>query len=127
MRVFTGDELARMQATQTSAMFDTCVIQAYSAAQDAYGAMIASYTDGSEISVGFDPTGGREGKRTDMTTLPIDATVRLPFGTSVNAKDRIKITKRFGTALSTALVFDVVGFPQTGPSGIVLDLESVTP
>lgn len=108
-------------------MQDTCVIQTYWATFDTYGAPVITFTDGAPVGCGFDPTGGRKNRRVDLTALHVDATVRLPIGTAVSAKDRIKVTKRFGTALGAALVFDVQGSPQQGPSGIVLELAKVTP
>jgi hypothetical protein len=41
-------------------------------------------------------------------------------------KDRIKITHRFGVAI-TNLVFEVISFAERGPSGLVLNLTQVTP
>lgn len=107
-------------------MQDTCIIQAYSATPDTYGDPVPTYTDGAAIACGFDPTGGRESWRPDMTALHVDATVRLPIATTLDTRDRIKITKRFGVAI-TAIVFEIVGLPQRGPSGLVVELVKVTP
>jgi hypothetical protein len=58
-----------MQATQQSAMQDTCQIGTYSRTFDSYGAPVASYSYATGIDCGFDPTGGRENWRRDMTAL----------------------------------------------------------
>lgn len=126
MRLFQTAELSRLQTAQNNAMQDTCVIQAYSATFDTYGAPVITFTDGAPMACGFDPTGGKKNRRVDLTALHVDATVRLPIGTAVNAKDRIKVTRRFGAWLAAALVFDVQGSPQQGPSGLVLELAKVT-
>jgi len=126
MRPLQAAELAFMQAVQVSAMMDMCVIQTYTSTFDTYGAPVITFTDGAPIACGFDPTGGRKNWRADLTALHVDSTVRLPLETAVNAKDRIKIIKRFGVWLSTPLVFDVQGNSQRGPSGLVLELAKVT-
>ena len=128
MRSFTADELTRMQSAQVAAMQDTCVVQAYSSSSvDTYGAPVVTYTDGSAIACGLNMTGGKEAWRTNMTTTHIDATIRLPIATSLKSTDRIKVTHRFGAALGTALVFEIVGAIRRGPSGLQVDLLAVAP
>jgi hypothetical protein len=127
MRVFTPDELSRLQSTQDSAMQDTCVIQVYTRTLDSYGAPAVAYTDGSAIACGVNMTPARESRQADMNVERIDATVRLPIGTSIKTTDRVKVTYRYGVILSTALVFEVVGAIRRGPSGLQVDLQAVTP
>ena len=66
---------------------------------------MATYTDGSAIACRFVPERGAESHGADKTLTIMPAQVRLPLGTTVTAKDRIKITKRFGVPLGTAMVF----------------------
>lgn len=127
MRKFTAAELANQVSTQTGAMQDTCIIQVYALTLDDYGAEVASYTDGSAIDCGLNMTPARESRRADMNVERIDATIRLPLATSVKTTDRIKVTHRFGTALSTALIFEVIGAIRRGPSGLQVDLQAVNP
>lgn len=126
MNKFTADELAHMQATQTGAMQDTCSIGVYSMTRDSYGAEIAVYTYGADLFCGYDPTGGRESRRATMTPLDVSATVRLPIGTSISRRDRIKIKKRFGVAISPEIVLSIVSEPERGPSGLVIMADEVT-
>jgi hypothetical protein len=127
MRAFQAVELAHFAAHQQAAMQDTAVIQVYSRTFNAYGEPIETYTDAAPGPFGFDPTGGRKNRRADLTALHVDATGRFPLGTVVDPKDRVKVTHRFGMALGTALVFNVQGIPQQGPSGLVLELAVVSP
>ena len=122
MSTLSTVELTQMRADQANHYNDTCVIQTLSTARDTTGAVLPTYTDGSAISCGFEPTGGTERKAAGGTAVITDATVRLPIGTTVTAKDRVKITKRHGTSI-TALVFGVAGEPQRGPSGLVVELR----
>lgn len=115
-----------MGKTQLSSLQDKCQVGVYSTVQNNYGELVPGYTWGSEIKCGFDPTGGQERPRPEMTPLIVNATVRLPLGTAINTTDRIRITKRYRTTLTTALEFEIIGAPQTGPSGIVLELSEVT-
>lgn len=115
-------ELTQMRADQAAHFNDTCVIQTLSTARDSTGAIINSYSDGSAIACGFEPAGGSEGRTDEKTGVTTDAIVRVPIGTAVTAKDRIKITKRHGTSI-TALVFGVASEPQRGPSCLVIGLR----
>lgn len=124
--VFAANDLANMQAAQNGHMQDTCVIQTYSRTLDSYGSPVETYTDGPAIACGLEMTTGRENHRADMTVERIDATVRLPIGTSLQSTDRIKATRRFGTAI-TAIEFEIVGEVRCGPSGIRVDVSKVTP
>lgn len=124
MRPLQTDELSGLQAAQESAMMDTCIIQAYSSADDDYGEPIASYTDGEAISCGLNNRGGREVQDSDMTTLITDATIRLPIGTEIEPQDRVKITHRFGVAAVST--YEVVGPVRRGPSGLQVDVKAVS-
>lgn len=103
-------------------MQDTCQIGVYSATQDASGEETATYTYGSDVVCGFSYTVSGEQWSALLTYSRIDAVLRLPLGTVVAVRDRVHITKRWGTALATALTFGIAGHPLDGPSGIVVPL-----
>lgn len=127
---FTAAELSGMATVQTAHMMDTGVLQAHSATQDAHGQQVDSYADGVAIPCGFGyaPLGrAPEVVLEDGTTVTVDAQVRLRVadGDAARAVDRFKLTHRFGEALNTPQVFEIVGLPRRGPSGIVLQLRKV--
>lgn len=123
---FTAAELAAFRTAQAGHMLDTCYIQTYSRTFDTYGAPVEVWTDAaSTTACGLDMRPGRETPGEDYTALAYDATIRLPITTTVDAKDRIKVTKRFGETLTTALVFRIEAPIQRGPSGIRLALRRV--
>lgn len=122
---FSADELTGFRATQTDHMMDTVVRQVYSATSNSYNEDIVTYTDQTAIDCGLDMRPGSERHTSNYTALQYDATMRLPITTSINPRDRLKVTKRFGETLSTALVFEIVGPIQRGPSGIRLLLKRV--
>lgn len=127
MNVFTSAELSRMQGAQVGAMQDVCIVQSYSRTLDSYGSPVETFADGSAIACGVDMTAGRESRRADMNVERIDATVRLPIGTVIKATDHVKVTHRFGAALGTALIFEVIGEIRRGPSGLRVDVQAVNP
>jgi hypothetical protein len=122
---FTADELTGMRTAQDGHMMDTYVPQVYSETFGSFRESIITYTDGAAAICGLDMRPGTERHSSDNTILEYDAIVRLPIGTTPNPRDRIKITKRFGETLATALVFEIVGPIQRGPSGIRLLLKKV--
>jgi hypothetical protein len=125
--MFGTTDLAGMQAAQEGHMMDTCHRLIYSAAASNYGEMVPTYTESStDIPCGLEQKPGSERWRADMTTLTWDATIRLPIGTTIDTRDRIKITKRFGVAVS-GVAYEIVGPVQRGPSGIRLRLQEVKP
>lgn len=121
-------QISQMQTVQADLMADTCVIQSRSATADSYGEMIASYTDGDAIACGFSYAGDRHKFRApDMTLQTTDAELRIPLTETIGERDRVKLTKRMGTTLGTALVFEVNGPIRRGPSAYLVPLRKVTP
>ena len=122
MQPFSVDELAAMQATQDSAMQDTCVLLAHTpGAADNYGMPEEAFTIRVVIPCGLDPTPSRE--MLNAQAHQYDAQVRLPIGVTINPVDRVRITHRFGVALAQSVLYEVIGQAQRGPSGLVLNLR----
>lgn len=126
MTKFSPAELARMELAQTGAMQDKCIIMVYSAEDGDYGPSMdyPTYTAGDPVVCGYKPTSKEvmDGSQVAMT----DGKLRLPIGTDVSHLDRIRLTHRFGVALSTPETFEILGQPERGPSGLVLNLRMVT-
>lgn len=126
MNQFTAAELTAMRNTQQGAMQDTAYVQTHSQTMDTYGAPVHTYTDAAATIVcGLDMRAGSERHSALNSQVEYDATARLPITTTITALDRLKVTKRFGETLTTALVFDVVAPVQRGPSGIRVLLKRV--
>lgn len=123
---FTSDELADLRTAQTGHMLDTGNMMPVTVTQDSFGQMVETWTtNGADVACGLDMRPGSERHGTDMTVVAYDATVRLAITTSVDLRDRFRVTKRFGETLSSALIFDIVSPIQRGPSGIRLMLRRV--
>lgn len=124
--MFSSDDLTEMRATQVAHMMDTCNLQACVQTRDSTNELVETWpVDGADLVCGLDMRPGSERHGADMTVLMYDATLRLPITAALDAKDRVKVTKRFDEALGTALVYEIVGPIQRGPSGVRLLLKRV--
>lgn len=104
-------------------MQDTCLILAYSSTTDTYGNPVAYYAPGDATSCGLEHVNPREVQASGEVPV-IQARLRLPIDTSIDERDRVQITHRYGGAV-TAQTFEIVGPVKRGPSGIVLNLRMV--
>jgi len=121
----SANDLAYMQSTNESLMADACVIQTHSASRDATGEEQHSYTDGDTISCGFHYANRQNRRDADMTLQVTAGVFRLSLGTTINRQDHIKLTHKYGTALGTAIEFELDGLPIPGPSALVVPVRKV--
>lgn len=123
-------QLAQMRVAQANLMGDTCQIGTYAAGTaDAFGNIPGSYTYATAIDCGFerrfDRKGANELHTTAMTLVNADAMLRVPHTTSITTRDRVKLTKRYGTDIIDE-VYEVVGIAQRGPTATLVYLKQVT-
>ena len=121
---FSSVDLTNMRAAQDLHMMDTCNLGTCTQTEDSYNQLVETFAYGADVACGLDMRPGSERHGVDKTVLVYDATIRLPLASSPNAKDRVKVTKRFGED-SPDLVFNIVGPIQRGPSGIRLLLKII--
>lgn len=123
----TATQITQMQNQAGDLMHDTCVVQTYtSSTVDSYRQPTVTYPDGSAISCGFSwrQLGNTERLFPELHSLTYDALVRVPIGTTVTRKDRVKLTKRMGVAI-TNIVFEVSGPVMRGPTCLMVPLRRV--
>jgi hypothetical protein len=126
MPIFNAADLVRMRATQVAHMQDECVIGRFSITPNSMNEQVRTITyELTPTTCGLDMRTGIERHSAQFTTLTYDASVRLPITVTVDKKDQIKITKRFGETLAVPLIYEIVGPIQRGPSGIRLLLKKV--
>lgn len=127
MGLVDANDLAMMRTAQVESLMDTCVLMRYTAGSaNEYGVPDAPtwVADSSSTACGFQPSQAREAMgETQVTIRP--ARLRLPVGTVIDARDRVKITYRHGEALSVPWVFQFIGNAEQGPSGLLLTLQTV--
>lgn len=129
---FSTGELEALRDTQTGAMLDACqIFDQVEGASDAWGRPEVTYAaresggEPIEFACGYNPHASREALT--PTDVPrADAALRLPIGTTIDATARVKITTRDGEALATPPIYEIVGRPERGRSGLVLALRLVT-
>jgi len=106
---------------------DTCQILTAVITYNALNEPTTGFTTGSAITCGFRYANSSDVRRPDLFPLIVDAVIRLPWDTVVSELDRVKLTKRYGIALTTPEVYDLVGIPMLGPAGKVANLKEAVP
>lgn len=119
----TTCELTGIAAGITATYLDTCQIGTRTnTASGPYQNLSWSYA--TAIPCGFQALSSAEsGDGSQFGTNK--ARVRLPRGTVITADDRVRLTKKLGTTLSTAITFAVVGEPNQGAFEVSCDLQRV--
>ena len=124
---FSAEELAGMREAQTGHMLDSCYLQAVTQTFNTFGEEVNSWADsGSEIDCGLDMRPGSEVRATNKTVVQYDAVLRIAITELPTELKRVRVTKRFGETLTTALIYDIVSPIQRGPSGFRILLNKVS-
>lgn len=120
-------EVRRLQAQRLLAMTDRCIVQRYTPTIDSYHDKVDGWVDDvASIACTFTPTGTSQLHRSDSTIVSTNATVALPAGATLDVRDRIKLTERFGIAI-TPVVYAVDGELQNYASALLVPLKRVLP
>lgn len=125
MRVVSAGEIARMRSTAAETFLDSCRLGDPTSSSWGSDPGSDSYAYGAEIPCGFDMAPAGEAAEGSQAPV-VDALLRLPVGTVVSGKHRVRITKRHGEALSPPQDYTVDGEPDRGVSALVLKLQAVT-
>lgn len=132
--MFSAAELDRMQVVQAGTLMDQCeLLRRADGVADAYGIPTPSYTVVATVACGLEHSsikvdtsneaGGSERLGTQAPTE--DRLLRLPRDTEVSNVDRVRITRRFGEK-AAPVIYEIVGTPQLGPSGLLVRVQRVT-
>ena len=123
--VLTSGQLTQMRTSQADLMGDTCQIGTYSAGTaDSHGYVPGAYTYATAIDCGLEWKGANEEHTELMNVSNADAMLRVPHTTAINIRDRVKLTKRYGTDI-TDLVFEVESIVRRGPTASLVMLRRV--
>ncbi len=126
---FDDRDLAEMRAAQADHFNDRCLRLTWVAdGTDELNLPIEDWTAAEVLSCGFSSSRQREVMVGTEVVLS-NGQLRLPIGTPVDHRDRFRITHRHGSAvaeLDAVNVYEVLGAPNLGPSGVVLDLRLAT-
>lgn len=78
-----------------------------------------------DILCGYSPKGGVERASDNLTTLTWDAVIRLQGTTILDSKDRLKLIRTKTEPVDPALVYEIVGPVQPGPTVMLLRVKKV--
>jgi hypothetical protein len=116
-----------MQDHAEESMWDACQVLEYNGyLTDDYGHPAPDwFLRWPAIVCGYDPSARKEVMDKTQVVLT-DAVVRLPIDTTLDNRDRIKVTERHGVTLTAPPTYEIIGEPERGPSALVLALRLVT-
>lgn len=131
--MLSATDLASMQETQEESFMDECYRLVYTpGATGNYGKKGVSYVQEStalSCAVGYlkaGSYGAGVASAEGMDQVSLHSTyVRLPLDTTINHKDRIKVTSRLGSAI-TPVTYEIVGEIRRGPTALIMDVQKVT-
>lgn len=119
-------QLDHMRERQDLSLMDTCHRLVYTETTNDYNEVIKTWPENTtDIKCGLEQKQGQEVQADKNTVVSYDAIIRLPLLTAFDIKDKIRITKRFGEAI-TPIDYEIASPIQRGPSGIRLLLKDVT-
>ena len=123
---FSANDLANMKTTQEAHMLDTCQVLNFSeGVPDDYNIPQPAVESSQDTVCGYNPTKYEEVQDEGDVEL-IDAEIRLPSDTEIYTDSRIRVTHRFGAVLTEQPVYELIGGPRPGPSGLLCKCRLVT-
>lgn len=122
-----ADELERLRDAYAASLHDVCVIhrQLDGGTEDDFGAPELEDTDSDEIACGYDETGGFMKIAGVLQPVDVDATVRLPYGTTLGDDDILEIVEHAGDDVNK--MYRQAAPETVGLAGVVVMLKSVQP
>lgn len=126
--MFSASELAAMKQTQEAHMPDRCLVYFISKKQvDEWGTPIKEKSDPVKTCCGLEMNLHNGNSQSYVLELiEADAVIRLPSNIEVHPNDEIEVTHRFGVPIAKHLIYRVIGFVKSGPSGQQATLKFIT-
>lgn len=128
-------QLAVMRDSYADLMHDTCEIHTRTNVQAPSGQPVASWsTLATGVSCGFEfspfkfrsreiISGGEE-----TSEILVRARLPLSYYDDIDQSDRIILTDRFGDDdYPTPETYEIQGFPERGPAGLIVNLKRIEP
>lgn len=117
--------LSRQRLNAADTMLDRCQVLAHSPnGRDAHNQPRYTYTAGQETPCGVKPAVNREVEAAGKVVL-VDYVIRLPHGTAVDHRDRIRLTTLFGAPDFSQVDCEIVGQVQYGATAVVINLKTI--
>lgn len=122
----SSDDLIWMRAGNEGLFTGTCVRMVYTMALTRSGAEETTWPDGATYPCRFGSLSGSENPGQDLTKLRYGATLCLAHDAVFDYRDRVRLTHHLGEELAEPEEFEIVGHPERGPSGLLLQLRRIT-
>ena len=123
-----------MRSTYNAAMMDECTLSTRSNTRDASGQPMPTWTTlETGVKCGFETSPfkfrAREIVAGGEGTSEILVRARLPikYYDQIDQEDRFILTTRSGDELTTSETYEIQGFLERGPAGLVANLKRVEP
>jgi hypothetical protein len=103
--------LGHAQDSREHLFHDICQVQVRTTTQSmTTGEQTDVFAEGAsfDCSIKFTSAGG-ERHQSDLTQVEQDAVIRFPLGTVFTVKDKLKLTHRYGEALTVPILFEIKG------------------
>lgn len=134
MTKLSDNQIAQMRNLYDDIMSDTCDIHNRSNVLDAAGEPIPIWVPvATSVSCGFEFSPfkfrSRELVAGGEETSEILVRARLPISyyDIVDVDSRLILTARFGETYTTSEIYEVQGFEERGPAGLIVNLKRVQP
>ncbi len=122
--MLTAAELATMQAVQQASMIDTCVIVTVTTTTGAYGGQQTATTESAATACGLSFNTARRMDAGRGPLASVDAVLRLPLGTAIDATSQVRIMGRNGAAC-TPVTYTIEGPVMPGRTCLIVGLKRV--
>ena len=122
--MLTAADLTQMQAVQDASMIDTCIIMTVTSTAGTYGGQKTSTSDSAATPCGLSFNTARRMDAARGPLASVDAVLRLPLATVVNATSQIRITHRNGVAI-TPQTYTIEGPVMPGRTCLIVGLKRV--
>lgn len=117
-------DLAQMQAVQEASMIDTCVIVTVTTTTGAYGGQQVATSESAATPCGLSFNTARRMDAQRGPLASVDAVLRLPLGTAIDATSQVRITGR-NEAVCTPVMYQVEGPVMPGRTCLIVGLKRV--
>ena len=130
----SSPQIAQMRTAYNAAMADRCTLQVRTNSASTSGQPVASWSNlAMGVPCGFETSPfkfrAREIVAGGEGTSEILVRARLPieYYDSIDQEDRFILTTRAGDVLTTPETYEIQGFLERGPAGLIANLKRVEP
>lgn len=127
MRPYPYNMLTRFRSQASDVMLDTGRVLTLTAdSTDAHNRPTYTYEAETAVSCGVKMARNTQAENSAGEVVQVDYKVRLPHGTTITTDDRFEILTRYGAPAAPAVVCEIVGTIEYGPTAVLINCKEVT-